>query len=139
MNSQILGVSDGNDDYEIEDYSSSDNDEDNNDENEYNDDYKANDKQRKMDKVIGHDFQHVKTRLFAMQFNAKKDLPMMVKPFQFKKFGFNNKQDCKWLCKQAKSLVKRHPRQSNKSKKRHLNNKNDNNLAGLEGFVEDTN
>ena len=60
------------------------------------------------------DYQHVQKLLFAMDFNAKKDLPILVKPFQFKRFGFKNKNDCKLLCKKTQQLVKKYPKKERK-------------------------
>ena len=63
-------------------------------------------------------FQHVKSRLSVVGFNAKEDLPILVKPFQFQRFGFKNKKDCKLLCKKTKALVKKYPKKRKKSKKK---------------------
>ena len=44
------------------------------------------------------DFEHVKSRLLVIGFNSKKELPIiiiLVKSFQFERFGFKNKKDRK--------------------------------------------
>ena len=112
--------------YEIEYYSSSDHDDD--DEDEYDNKVNDDDIDNKMSES-NIDFAHVKSRLFAMQFNCKKDLPMILKSFQFKKFGFNNKQDCKLLCKNTKLLIDKYPKKHKKSKNKKnetVDNKDDN-------------
>ena len=81
------------------------------------------------------DFKHVLSRLNMGRFNAKKELPVLVKAFQFERFGFKNKRDRKLLVKKTKQLVEKYPRiKRKKSKKKQ---KNDN--VELEGFVQDTN
>ena len=63
------------------------------------------------------DFQDIKSHLFRIEFNAKEDFPVLLKPFQFKRFGFKNKNDCKLLCKKTKLLVKKYPKEKNQRKK----------------------
>ena len=115
-----------------ENYSSSDDDEDeDNDETE--------DKKQEINEDI--DFKHVKLHLSGIEFNAKEDLPVLVKPFQFKRFGFKNKKDCKLLCKNTKLLMKKYPKKRKKSKKNvdPAGEKEENTCdSTLEGFVQDT-
>ena len=131
-------------DYEIEDCSinssdSSDSSGDDDDEEE-----EADEKKQEMNE-IQVDFQRVRSYLSGFGFNAKKDLPTLVKPFQFERFGFKNKKDCKLVCKKTKGLVKKYPRKSKKAKKKNKtrnqqdNSMNKQNDVGVEGFVEDTN
>ena len=72
-----------------------------------------------------------------MRFDAKKDFPVLVQPFQFERFGFNNKQDCKLLCKKTKRLVEKYPRKKKISKKSIRQQKKGEDC--LEGFIQDTN
>ena len=129
-----LNVNDKTDDVgDIEDFSSSD-DEDEDDE--------TDEKQTEINEEI--DFEHVKSRLFVVGFNSKKELPILVKPFQFERFGFKNKKDRKLLCKKTKQLIEKYPKmKSKKSTKKQSNNKHKNkdnqNDVNLEGFVQDTN
>ena len=129
-------------DYEIEDYNSSDSSDDDNDEEE--DDEKQHVRDREVTELI--DFKQVRSYLCGLGFNTKKDLPILVKSFQFERFGFKNKNDCKLLCKKTKGLVKKYPRKSNKSKKKNKTRKNQKenvmskrNDVRLEGFIDDTN
>ena len=111
------------DDYQIEDYSSSDSSDDDDEQDE-----------KKQD-TSQIDFNDVKSRLIMMNFKAKREFPLLLKPFQFEKFGFKNKQDCKLLCKKTKILMKKYPRKKGKNTKKQNNKCQD----GLEGFVQDTN
>ena len=138
LNMKNLGVKD---DDEIEYYSSSDDDDEDDNKVIINDHDIAIDDKMSESNI---DFEHVKSRLFAMQFNCKKDLPMILKSFQFKKFGFNNKQHCQLLCKNTKLLIDKYPKKHKKPKnqnKKNVENKDDNGnkYVGLEGFVENTN
>ena len=92
---------------------------------------------RKREKV---DYKKVRNLLIAINFRAKKNLPLMLKSFQFKQFGFQNKNDCKLLCKQTKLLMEKYPKKSKKSKsKRKQKFKQPNNDHDLiEGFVQET-
>ena len=136
LNSQNGDIMNEDDDYEIEDYSSG-SDSSSNNENERDDEKHEAEVNEKVD------FEHAKSCLFAMKFNAKKDLQVSVKSFQFERFGFKNKKDCKLLCKKTKELVEKYPRISKKSKaKNNKTNKQeqkDKNDYNLEGFVQDTN
>ena len=112
--------------YKIEDYSSSSDssDEDDDDEDETD--------EKKQEANAQIDFKHVHSRLTVVGFNAKKDLPVLVKPFQFKRFGFKNKKDCKLLFEKTKQLIAKYPRIKRKKKQK-------NDKVDLEGFVQDTN
>ena len=88
------------------------------------------------------DFGTVKAQLEAMQFRANQDLPIIVKSFQFSRFGFKNKQDCKILCKQTKLLMKKYPKETNRNRKNNtvsINRDQENQVdAVMEGFICDT-
>ena len=93
--------------------------------------------------VHGIDFQDIKSRLEASGFRAKKDLPFFIQPFNFKQCGFQNKKDCKILCKQTKILIEKYPKKKkykkkskNKIRKSDVKHKNVND--DLEGVVQDT-
>ena len=129
----------GDDDYEIEDYSSSTSNSGDENDNDEEDDEK---KQETNEVLV--DFKHVESVLYGMDFNAKKYFPVLLKPFQFKTFGFGNKQDRKLLCKKTKALIEKYPRKSKSNKKyqksKEKNNNNiNNNEYNLEGFVQHTN
>lgn len=90
------------------------------------------------------DFKRVESLLLGIGFNAKKYFPVLLKPFQFKTFGFSNQKDCKLLCEQIKLLLEKYPikRKTKRNKqnnyKKHANDiKFDN--SSLERFVQDTN
>ena len=76
--------------------------------------------------------------LIAMNFRAKKNLPLIFKSFQFKQFGFKNKDDCKLLCKQTNILMQKYPKKSKKSKVKKQDEKNKSWSDDVEGFVQDT-
>ena len=108
--------------------SDDDDDDDDNDETE-------DEKQETNEEI---DFEHVKSRLYMIGFNSKKEFPILVKQFQFERFGFKNKKDRKILCKKAKQLIQKYPKtKSKKSKKKQGGRKQKD--VGLEGFVQDTN
>ena len=125
----VMNEDDRYDDYEIEDYSS--------DSSTKADEQKQEISISRQDLI---DFNDVKSRLIMMGFRAKREFPVLLKPFQFEKFGFKNKQDCKLLCKKTKMLIEKHPRK--KAKKMKQENKTPPKdckaYLGLEGFVQDT-
>ena len=143
-------------DYEIHDCSSDESESERDDENENGSNAITMDmdekKQEINDIVVSTpiDFTNVKIRMEAMEFRAKRDFGLILKPFQFKRFGFRNKNDCKLLFKQTQLLLKKYPKKSKNKSKKSKNKRNDidddskqqeNNFddAGLEGFVQDTN
>ena len=103
-------------DYKTENYSDSDSDSSDDDE----DDDETDEKKEEANKEV--DFKHVESRLNVVGFNAKKDLPVLVKPFQFKRFGFKNKRDCKLLFNKTKQLVEKYPRMKRKKSKKKQKN-----------------
>ena len=116
-----------NDDYEIENYSSDDSDDsdessdncciDDEDEKKYQE--KSTDCQSNMHQV---DYEQVKIVLTTLKFRAKRNLPLIMKSFQFEQIGFQNKKDCKLLCSETKKLMKKYPRKAKRSKtKKHKN------------------
>ena len=132
------GIETKDNDYEIEDYSSSSDEEEDDDDEDDND----GTKHQKIQRQETINFKHVESCLLRMDFKAKKDLPLLLKWFQFKRLGFRNKQDCKLLCKKATLLVGKYPRRSNKiRKKSHNIGIKQHNMTdfGLEGIVQDTN
>ena len=126
-------------DYDIEDYSSSSSDDSGADGDPTNDNVGEDEKQCEITKEI--DYNVIKSRLNAIKFRAKKNLPFLLKPYHFAQFGFENKNDCKILCKETKTLIAKYPKKklSKKNAKRSKNNKKP--IPGnydLEGFVQDT-
>ena len=120
------------DDYEIEDYSSSDDEDDEDDEEDETDE-----KKQEINEKIN--FQHVKAHLSGIMFNAKEDLSILAKSFQFQRFGFKNKKDSKLLCKKTKQLVKKYPKRIRSKKKASQKKESMHDLeSNLEGFVQDT-
>ena len=121
------------DDYEIEDCSSDSS-------------YDETDDRKQQILLSNHDpidFNDIKSQLLILGFKAKREIPVLLKPFQFERFGFKNKKDCKLLCKKTKLLIKKYPKIKAKISKTHnccrTTEKNNKNGPGLEGFVEDTN
>ena len=89
------------------------------------------------------DFEFIKSRLTMFHFNARKDLPFMMKSYHFKRFGFKNKKDCTLLCKKTKLLMQKYPKKGKKNK--HKNKDQplgfefpDSQMEGIEGNVQDT-
>ena len=116
LNSQNVEMDENeNDDYEIEDCDSSSNSGDSSSSNK-NENARDDEKQN-VDINAKVDFCNVESCLFSMKFNAKTDLPISIKSFQFERFGFKIKN-----------------KKNNKEKK----NKNNNDYS-LEGVVQDTN
>ena len=87
------------------------------------------------------DFQRIKSLLHVTGFSAKQDFPVLVKPFQFQRFGFKNKKDCKLLFEKAKQLVKKYPkkRKNLHQKQTQREQRDDRNNYNLEGIIQDTN
>ena len=118
-------------DYEIEDYSSSSDD-------SYSDEDEKKHEHGDLTS-INLNFKNVKIRMEAMEFRAKRDFGLILKPFQFKRYGFKNKNDCKLLFKQTQLLVKKYPKKSQNNgkqlqdKKQHYSSD-----QRLEGLVHDT-
>ena len=145
LNAQKLNLNsvENNDDsdYQIEDYSSS------SDDNSGRDDIDQDDEKQRLETIEPIDFEHIKSKLLSTEFNAKKYFPILLKPFQFKQFGFKNKKDQKFFCKKVKTLIEKYPKQKKQSKSKNIskqqekrnNYKNNMNDFELEGFVQDTN
>ena len=106
----------GDDDYEIDDYSSSDTSDGSHDDQDEND-HELLDDEKKQELNEEIDFQDIKSHLLSIHFKSKKDLPMLSKTFQFKRFGFKNKKDCKLLCKKTQQLIEKYPKKRKKIKK----------------------
>ena len=94
---------------------------------------------------VDFDINSIKKHLVNIDFKAKNDLPMLMKSFQFKRFGFNNENDCKILCIKTRQLLKTYPKKSKRNYKKKNTNKNNNSSnngydddLNLEGFVQDT-
>ena len=95
---------------------------------------------------VDFDINSIKKHLVNIDFKAKNDLPMLMKSFQFKRFGFNNENDCKILCIKTRQLLKKYPKKSKGNYKKKNTNKNNDNSCdngyddnlNLEGFVQDT-
>ena len=83
--------------------------------------------------TIEIDFKDIKSNLLSMKFNSKKYFPILLKSFQFERFGFKNKKDQKYLCKKVKQLIAKHPRKKKKTKKKNVKQ------FEVEGCVQDTN
>ena len=134
----------GGDDYEIDHYSSSETSDSSDDEDK--NDHKLDDEKKQGINEEIH-FQDIKSHLLSIHFKSKKDLPMLSKTFQFKRFGFKNEQDCKLLCKKTQQLIEKYPKKGKKSKKHSKRQNNDGssgknktkgNDIDVEGFVQDT-
>ena len=105
-------------DYEIENYNSDSSSDDMNENHDQDDEKKVSEMN---DDESNIDFKGVESNLLSTEFNAKKYFPILLKPFQFKQFGFKNKQDQKFLCAKVKQLIAKYPK-----KKKKTNKKNDN-------------
>ena len=89
------------------------------------------------------DWNVIEAKMEAFGFRAKKNLPNMNNDYIFKQFGFNNKNDCKFLCKKTKELLTKYPKfnpkSGRKSKKYDKSNNHKQNLSPqVEGMLEDT-
>ena len=128
-------------DYEIEDYSSSDSshsdhDHDNDDKTQMN--WNSNELILQQTTV---DYKKVKSVLVTTGFMAKRDFLILLKPFQFERFGFKNKKDQKLLFEKTKQLIQKYPKiKSKKSKKTqgYIESQKKGEFRS-EGFVQDTN
>ena len=130
----------GDDDYEIDDYSTSDSSDSSDDDDDDENDHELLDDEKKQE-LNEIDFQDIKSHLLSIHFKSK-GFPMLSKTFQFKRFGFKNKKDCKLLCKKTQELIEKYPKKGKKSKKhskRQDNHGSTRNNSNMEGFVEDTN
>ena len=118
-------------DYEIEYYGCS-----SDDTSSSNDSEEENDEKKDIEQEI--DFIDIKSKLEAIGFRSKKDLPLFKSELNFKQCGFKNKNHCKLLCKQTKLLIKKYPKlKRKKSKKVNEKDKTDD-YDDLEGMVKDT-
>ena len=145
LNTKNLNLFGNNDDdndnaYQIEDYSSS------SDDNSSCDNIDEDDEKQMLETIEPLDFEYIKSKLLSTEFNSKKYFPILLKPFQFKQFGFKNEKDQKFLCNKVKKLIEKYPKQKKQSKNKRKNNKqpekrskNNVNEFELEGFVQDTN
>lgn len=79
------------------------------------------------------DYKLIENRLISVGFRAKKYLPLIQDPVQFRHYGFNNKKDCKLLYKYTKQLLEKYPKQSIRNKK-----KNKLSTQEIEGCVDAT-
>ena len=127
LNVHSLNINENND-YEIEDYSS--------------DSTCSYDQKQQAYLLSIHDlvdYNDVKSKLLILGFKPKRELPVLLKPFQFARFGFKNRQDCKLLCQKTKLLIEKYPKNKrNKSKKQNQKTQKDcKSNNGLEGFVQD--
>ena len=92
-------------DYKIEDDSGDSDDE-------------TDEKKQAMNVHVEVDFKYVESRLNVVGFNAKKDLPVLVKRFQFQRFGFKNKSDYKLLIGKTRQLVEKYARIKEKNQRK---------------------
>ena len=123
-------------DCEIDDLSdNSDDDDESGNSGDNEDDEKSNQTNVNNDSS-NVDYKLIERQLLSIGFRAKKNLPLIQESFQFRQYGFKNKQDRKILCKKTKQLLQKYPKQS--KKKKNAKAKEFEQQQDVEGNIEDT-